>query len=494
MIYPELNVFKDIADGRIDGVKYERATVYREIAGDTLTPIALLRNFSNEKNVFLLESANLDKSFSRFSFFGRKPKRAITFKNGTLTEEKGGKKNTFMMNPMDYLGQEFFKSKGYNDGRFGDFAGGFVGYFGYESANYMGTLRELLPEPADQNLIGFFEVDEFYVFDNRMARIYAACSVLLKGNAEEAYEKAVKRTEAMAGELHGLNFDSHDSEMADPSLEFEQEQYMELVEKLRGEIIEGEAIQVVLSNRFEIKAKVNPVSFYRALRNVNPSPYLFYLKFGKDVLCGSSPEIHLKVVGNKAVLKPIAGTYPVGADIEGIKKALLNDPKEISEHLMLLDLARNDLYAGCEPESVKVDESFQAEVYSHVVHIVSSVSGELKKDFSPLNAFMKTFPAGTVSGAPKVRAMELISKYETTARGFYAGCVGYFGYSGNLDTCITIRSAMIKPDKMILRAGAGIVYDSKPANEFKEVHNKLNALFAACERLKNLEDNNVFAR
>jgi anthranilate synthase component 1 len=493
MVFPASEEFKDIVEGRKDGVKYDRATVYREIAGDTFTPIALLRNFSNEKYVFLLESANVDKTFSRYSFFGKNPKRTILFKKGTVTEVKGGKKTEFMMNPMDYLGQEFFKHKGYNDGRFGDFSGGFVGFFGYEAANYMGNLRERLKEPEEENLIGFFEVDEFYAFDNRMGRIYAACSVNVKGNPEDAYRKAVKRTEKMAGELHDLNFDSHDSDMADPVREFEKEEYMEIVDKLKGEITDGEAIQIVFSNKFEINAKVNPVSFYRTLRNVNPSPYMFYLKFGKDVLCGSSPEIHLKVVNRKAILKPIAGTYPIGEDVEATKKKLLEDPKEIAEHLMLLDLARNDLYAGCDPETVKVEESFISEVYSHVVHIVSSVSGTLRKDCTPLSAFMKTFPAGTVSGAPKVRAMELINQYETAPRGFYAGCVGYFGYSGNLDTCITIRSALVKPDKMILRAGAGIVYDSVPEKEYDEVHNKLNALFAACGRLKNLEGRNVFA-
>lgn len=494
MIYPELSKFKEIATYEAEGEKYDRATIYREIAGDTLTPIALLRNFSNEKHIFLLESANLDKSFSRFSFFGRKPKRVISFKKNIITEEKNGKKVEFQMNPMDYLGEEFFKTKGYNDGRFGDFSGGFVGFFGYEAVNYMGLLREKLVEPSDQDLIGFFEVDEFYVFDNRMGRIYAACSVLLKGDVEEAYNRGLKRTEEMAGELHSLNFNSQESEMDEPVKEFEEPNYTELVEQLRDEIENGEAIQVVLSNRFEINAKVNAVSFYRTLRNINPSPYMFFLKFGQNVLCGSSPEIHLKVVGDKAILKPIAGTYPTGEDIEKTKKELLSDPKEVSEHLMLLDLARNDLYASCTPESVQVDESFQAEVYSHVVHIVSSVSGTLKDGVSTLNAFMKTFPAGTVSGAPKVRAMELISKYESTPRGFYAGCVGYFGYSGSLDTCITIRSALITPKKMILRAGAGIVFDSKPQNEFKEVNNKLNAMFAACERLKNLEGCNVFAR
>lgn len=494
MIYPELNVLKALASGEKDGTRYQRATVYREVIGDTLTPIALLRNFSNDENLFLLESANLDKSMSRFSFFGRNPARIITYKDGVITDEKGGAREQHRVNPMEYLSKEFSSCKGYNDGTFGDFAGGFVGTFGYEAANYMGNLRHTLAEPEDQDLISFFEVTEFYVFDNRMGRVYAACSIPLTGELDDSYEKALERTADMAAELHGLNFSSRDSKMSLPEKEFDEPEYVALVKQLKNDIENGEAIQVVLSNRFEINARVNATNFYRTLRNINPSPYMFFLKFGQNILCGSSPEIHLKVVGRQALLKPIAGTYPVSPDIEAVKAALLNDPKELAEHLMLLDLARNDIYAACEPESVRVHDLFQAEVYSHVVHIVSSVSGQLRGETTALDAFMKSFPAGTVSGAPKVRAMELISRYENTPRGFYAGCVGYFGYNGSLDTCITIRSALITPDKMIMRAGAGIVYDSNPESEYKEVNNKLNAMFAACARLKDMEASNVFTR
>ncbi|WP_022850546.1 anthranilate synthase component I family protein [Limisalsivibrio acetivorans] len=493
MIFPELEEFKAIANGEKDGRRYGRITIYREVAGDTFTPIALLRNFSNEKHIFLLESANLDKSFSRYSFFGRKPKRTVLFRKGKIVEEKNGKKTEIMMNPMDYLGKEFAGNEGYNDGHFGDFAGGFVGFFGYESANYMGFLRSRLKEPEDENLIGFFEAEEFYVFDNHLGRLYAACSVNPGDNPEEAYEKGINRTAKMAGEVHGMNFDMHESKLTDPEPEYTPDEYMGYVNKLKGDITDGEAIQVVFSNKHEVHGKVNPVNFYRALRNVNPSPYMFFLKFGDEVLCGSSPEIHLKILERKATLKPIAGTYPINGNPEKACQDLLKDPKELAEHLMLLDLARNDLYAGCTPESVEVTQEFQAEVYSHVVHIVSTVEGELVEGNEPLDVFMKTFPAGTVSGAPKVRAMELINEYEKSPRGFYAGCVGYFGYSGNIDTCITIRSAMIKKDKLILRAGGGIVYDSSPEGELAEVRNKLNALFTACDRLKNLEGKNVFA-
>lgn len=472
-IYPSKERFMELAE------EYDRVTIYREIVGDTFTPITLLRNFSNEENLFLLESANLDKTFSRFSFFGNKPKRVITFENGQVTEKKGGKKQTFSMNPMDYMSQQFYAEKGYNDSKFGDFSGGFAGFFAYEAVNYMDVLRTPLKVDKKSKLIGFMEVDEFYAFDNHFSKLYAAVSVQTKGG-EQAYDSAVKRTEKMSSEVHKLNFDNYDSELdAEIVMDMEQEEFMEKVEALKEEITNGEAIQIVLSNAYRLKGKINPLSMYRALRNVNPSPYMFYLKFGSEVLLGASPEIHLKIRDGKATLKPIAGTYPVNEDVEASKAALLADPKERAEHLMLLDLARNDLYTCCDPESVKVTEQFVPEVYSHVIHIVSEVEGQLEKGYNPLNLFMRSFPAGTVSGAPKVRAMELISEYEKSERGFYAGCVGYFGYSGNMDTCITIRSAYVTEEETVLRAGAGIVYDSVPENEFKEVGNKLGALFAA---------------
>jgi len=472
-IYPSKESFMELAE------EYDRVTVYREIVGDTFTPITLLRNFSNEENVFLLESANLDKTFSRFSFFGNNPKRVISFQDGKVIVKKGSKKETFEMNPMDYMSQQFYAEKGYNDGTYGDFSGGFAGFFAYEAVNYMDTLRKPLKVSKDSKLIGFMEVDEFYAFDNHFNKLYAAISVQTKGG-ESAYERAIQRTQKMSAEVHKLNFDNYDSDLeCEVVMDMEEEEYVEKVKALKEEITNGEAIQIVLSNAYRLKGKVNPLSMYRALRNVNPSPYMFYLKFGSEVLLGASPEIHLKIREGVATLKPIAGTYPITEDIEKAKEALLADPKERAEHLMLLDLARNDLYTCCAPESVVVKEQFVPEVYSHVIHIVSEVEGTIEKGYNPLNLFMRSFPAGTVSGAPKVRAMELIDQYETSERGFYAGCVGYFGYSGNMDTCITIRSAYITEEEMVLRAGAGIVYDSVPENEFKEVGNKLGALFAA---------------
>lgn len=470
---------------------YDRVTVYREIMGDTFTPITLLRNFSNEENVFLLESANLDKTFSRFSFFGNRPKRVITFENGQVVEKKGGKTQKFTMNPMDYMAQQFYGEKGYNDSSFGDFSGGFAGYFAYEAVNYMDILRKPLKTSPKSRLLGFMEVDEFYVFDNHFNKLYAAVSVRTK-DGDAAYDRALKRTSKMSAEVHKFNFDNYESELdCEMVLDMEQEEYEEKVRALKEEIANGEAIQIVLSNAYRLKGRINPLSLYRALRNVNPSPYMFYLKFDGDVLLGASPEIHLKIRGDEATLKPIAGTYPITDDIEAAKKALLADPKERAEHLMLVDLARNDLYTCCDPESVEVTEQFVPEVYSHVIHIVSEVKGQLAADKSPLDLFMRSFPAGTVSGAPKVRAMELIEQYENSERGFYAGCVGYFGYSGNMDTCIAIRSAYVTPAETILRAGAGIVYDSVPATEFKEVGNKLGALFAAYQNIAVTEGRDV---
>jgi len=475
--YPSKERFIELAE------EYDRVTVYREIIGDTFTPITLLRNFSNEENLFLLESANLDKTFSRYSFFGNKPKRVITFQDGKVIVKKGGKTEKFEQNPMDYMAQQFYAEKGYNDGKFGDFSGGFAGFFAYEAVNYMDTLRKPLKVSKDSKLIGFMEVDEFYAFDNHLGKLYAAVSVKT-GDGESAYERAEQRTQKMASEVHRLNFDDFDSDLeCEVETDMTKEEYMDTVKVLQEEIVNGEAIQVVPSNAYRLKGKINPLSLYRALRNVNPSPYMFYLKFGSEVLLGASPEIHLKIREGLATLKPIAGTYPITEDIEAAKKALLADPKERSEHLMLVDLARNDLYTCCDPESVVVKEKFVPEVYSHVIHIVSEVEGRIEKGYNPLNLFMRSFPAGTVSGAPKVRAIELIEQYEKSERGFYAGCVGYFGYSGNMDTCITIRSAFVTETETTFRSGGGVVYDSNPEAEFAETKNKLGALLAAYKNL-----------
>ena len=336
-------------------------------------------------------------------------------------------------------------------------------------------------------------VNKFFVFDNFKNKLYAA--ICADNNVN--YFLALEKLDDFTKKVFKNKKNSSTSHLPPSTLTIEKEyqdiKFLDKINSIKDEIINGEAIQVVLSRKYTVYGKVNPFSFYRALRNINPSPYMFFIKFNDKVLAGSSPETHLKVKNRYALLKPIAGTYPVGKDLEKIKKALLDDEKEISEHLMLLDLARNDLYQGCDINSVKVTTAFSTEVYSHVIHIVSEVIGRLKNNVTPFQLFLKTFPAGTVSGAPKVRAIELISEYEESTRGFYSGCVGYINYNHSLDTCITIRSAFFEKEKTISRAGAGIVADSSPENELKEIDRKLKAIFSAINFITQMEKNNVFA-
>ncbi len=490
MIIPEYNKFRDLARD------HGRVVVYREISGDLVTPVALLNNNAGAGNLFLLESANLDKSFSRYTFFGLNPEEIITFKNGTLTLEKSnGDKNIIDQNPIEYMTQILSKETSHRQEALGNFCGGYVGFMGYDMVNYMGVLRREIKEDAEQTIMAYMKVNEFYVFDNHMGKLFAAVSVETKDDLQKAYDKASARSLEMALEIQ--NF-SNSLDISDESfqqiVDFRQDEYTETVNFLKREIENGEGIQVVLSNRYEVKCKINPVNLYRSIRNINPSPYMFYLKFGDDVLLGTSPEVHLKITDGIAVLKPIAGTYRLeNGNVESVKEKLLSDPKEKAEHLMLLDLARNDIYTGCDHNTVKVVSSFQAEVYSHLVHIVSEVQGNLSNGVEPMKLFCSTFPAGTVSGAPKVRAMELIDQYEKTPRGFYAGCAGYFSYSQDLDTCIIIRSALVTKESTVIRAGAGIVYDSVPEKEYREVENKLGALFDSLKNIRTLEAKNVFA-
>ncbi|MBN2161058.1 MAG: anthranilate synthase component I family protein [Spirochaetes bacterium] len=489
MLYPTLQEFIELSG------RYRRVVVYREIAGDLITPISLLINFSDEDHLFLLESANIDKSFSRYTFFGIRPRRVITFREGVLTVEsrESGIEHPDV-NPIEYLVNELSSENSYKNAGMGNFCGGYVGFIGYDIANYMGILRQKIREDAVNPTLAFFQVDEFYVFDNHMGKLYAACSIPAGSDPEASYREAAGRTLEMAAEIlyTRRKFFLQDDAM-EQKQEFGREAYIEAVAALKDEIISGECIQAVLSNKYEIECAVNPINLYRLLRNINPSPYMFYIKIRDEVLCGTSPEVHLKIQDRTAILKPIAGTYRIdGGDVGEITARLLADEKERAEHLMLLDLARNDLYTGCKTDTVKVVSSFSPEVYSHLIHIVSEVQGQMRDDISPLRLFCNTFPAGTVSGAPKVRAIELIDRYEKSPRGFYAGCAGYFSYSQDIDTCIIIRSAFVRKDRVILRAGAGIVYDSVPEKEYLEVGNKLGALFQALQKINTLEKQNVF--
>jgi len=334
----------------------------------------------------------------------------------------------------------------------------------------------------------FFEVNKFYVFDNHHFRLYCAVSVVASESSEKVYDFAVAETKSMenlivdkSSENNSLFKSKFDENEPVLKMEMDKTSFISKVNYLKEQIENGECIQVVLSNKFEVAGEYSPLDFYRSLRRINPSPYMFYIKFDDKVICGLSPETHLKINDSKALLKPIAGTYPLKNENEfaELSEKIKKDKKEMAEHLMLLDLARNDLSTLCVPGSVKVDKSFEVERYSHLIHLVSEVTGVLGDNDSSFELFYKTFPAGTVSGAPKVRAMELINELEPSDRGFYAGCVGYFGYDGSLDTCITIRTALFEKSKVVFRAGAGIVFDSNPESEFVEVSRKLEALFSA---------------
>ncbi len=488
-MYPDFSTFKIYSE------KFKRVMAYREIAGDLITPISLLKNFADRKYLFLLESANLDKSFSRYTYFGFNPSKVIKYKNNKLLIEHPGRGlEELDMNPIDYMASELEGAHSSREASLGDFCGGYVGFMGYDMANYMGVLRDKIREEKESLLMAFLRTDEFYVFDNLMGKLYAAISVEINGGPEELYTCAGNRTSEMASEIIGTCREFLKSgDSMECVQDFDRESFMETVESLRREIINGECIQVVLSNKYEMKSRINPLNLYRLMRNINPSPYMFYIKLDDEVLCGTSPEIHLKISDRTAVLKPIAGTYKFDENnIEEVKEKLLKDKKEVAEHLMLLDLARNDLYTGCAYDSVKVVKSFSPEAYSHVIHIVSEVHGRLSDGMEPMRLFCNTFPAGTLSGAPKVRAMELIDRYERSPRGFYGGCAGYFSYSGDVDTCIIIRSAYVKRDSAAFRAGAGIVFDSIPDREYSEIGMKLGSLFDALKNIPRLETRNVF--
>ena len=436
--------------------------VYEELLLDTVTPVSLLMAMRDEKNLFLLESATIKKAFSRFTYFGI-PEESVTIQSDPFEVLKSIEKIDV---PKHY--------------QFGDFLGGMVFLLGYGASNYTGLLRNPIRE-GDDLFVGF-PVNSFVVMDNYKHRFY----IVALGESEIlAKERLEWLKEKLFLKLNGLNLtDSYPSDIEDIIWEFERKDFEERVSYIKKLIEEGEAIQVVFSQRVTVNGNINPINFYRILRNINPSPYMFFIKSGDTFYLGSSPEVHLKVKNGIALMKPIAGTYPNRGDLKEVVEALSRDEKERAEHLMLVDLARNDLYTYCLTDSVRVTRYMKPEVYSHVVHLVSTVIGRLPDGVNPTYLLKMTFPAGTVSGAPKVRAMEIIDEVEASSRDFYAGCVGYVSFNGNLDTAITIRSARLKGNELVLRAGAGIVYDSVPEREYFEVYNKLGAMLTALERIK----------
>ena len=334
--------------------------------------------------------------------------------------------------------------------------------------------------------IHLMESDEVIVFDNLTSKL----SIIVYANdKDDSYDLALSRINQIeeiinTAHISNINDLSINNESQLASSEFGEQAFCEAVDKIKNYIFEGDVMQVVLSQRLVKNFTIPPISLYRVLRSINPSPYMFFYHLDDHFIVGASPEILVRLENKKVTVRPIAGTRPRGHDFQkdkDLERDLLNDPKEIAEHIQLMDLGRNDIGRVSKPGTVKVTDNMKIERYSHVMHIVSNVEGEIQKNLSPLDVLRATFPAGTVSGAPKVRAMEIINELEKTKRGVYAGAVGYIGFDGTLDVAIAIRTAVIKEKKLYVQAGAGVVADSIAKNEWDETNDKAKAVIRAAE-------------
>jgi len=465
-MYPSLEEFKELSK------TYNRLTVYKETDGDMDTPVSILSRLLSLNRVILLESAKESKVYSRFSFL------AFDIREKLLVREDGLYSKGKRLGDIAYLEEILLQNRTGPVQGFGDFSGGYAGYLNFGFVGQCDILRHPLVH-KDPYYGVLYLVEKFCVYDNYTNRLYIALSKKIDGSIppEGIYERIGEELLRSENELKGLAMVRPMPVEPAVTRNIPKERFMEKVLEIKKMIEEGEAIQVVLSDYLEIE-NLDPFQFYRNLRKINPSPYMFFIKDANTSIVGSSPEVHLRIRGSTAYLRPIAGTRPRGGPgtLDTIKRELAEDEKEKAEHLMLVDLARNDLSRICRPGSVSVESFMEPEVYSHVVHLVSQVKGELKDASDTIEAITRTFPAGTVSGAPKTRAIEIIDELEDTPRGMYAGCTGYIGFNGNVDMAITIRTAVFDGYKARLQAGAGIVYDSVPEKEYREVMSKLKAL------------------
>ncbi len=460
--------------------------VYRRLSADLLTPVSTLLSLRKDSRYsFLFESVEGGEKLGRYSFIGKNPFKILrAFGAGVTIEYPGGRTEEARGNVFQVLQEELDRYDEVKVSGLPRFTSGAVGYMGYDSVR----LIERLPDqPADD--LGLPDAvwcfyDTFAAFDHVKHQLILTSGAFVDPDADpaEAFRRAVDRIDALASELSETVIQSPEPvRILDNRMDsnFERKDFEAAVEKTKRYVYEGDVFQAVVSQRFSMTFTGDRLNLYRALRQVNPSPYLFYLELDAFALIGSSPEVLVRVEDGAAELLPIAGTRPRGNGEEEdlrLETDLLADPKERAEHLMLVDLGRNDLGRVCAFGSVHVDRYAFIERYSHVMHIVSSVSGRLDRRFGVMDVLAACFPAGTVSGAPKVRAMEVIDELEPTKRGVYAGAVGHVDYSGNMDTCIAIRTMLVRDDRIYVQAGCGIVADSDPAREYEETVNKARAL------------------
>ena len=466
--------------------------VYDKFLVDEFSVIAIynkLKAIFAEEKIFLFESV-INNDNGNYSFITVGEREIVKYKNDKTYYFDGNKESVLDIDPFtffkDYykkIDKNYYKklTKELNLG----FVDGFIGYIGYDTVKIMEpVLKKYMNSLKDET-----DIPDLYMVRPKIVVSFShktsQLSIVINDDSLKDKLKSIKASLISSYTHQPLK---KVSLLNEPQFVFDKDKFFDMVEKAKKNIKAGDIFQIVLSNRLKVRADIDRLSFYRKLRSKNPSPYLYYLDIDDFAIIGSSPEVMVRLTDDVILLRPIAGTRKRGEnpkkDIE-MEKDMINDPKEVAEHIMLVDLGRNDVGRVSKGGSVEVEDLMRIERYSHVMHMVSDVCGIIDEKYDMFDLFKATFPAGTVTGAPKIKAMELIAKYEGIKRGYYAGSIGYFGFDGNMDSAIAIRTALIKNDEIIFQAGAGIVADSEPELEYKEVNNKLGALVLA---LKELED------
>ena len=472
--------------------------IFKEISLDYDNPLSILKKISSKKYCFLLESSDGPEKWSQYSFLGFDPNLIISSEKNKITIKSTNKTTKLNGDIFVKLKEIMGDFKPVIVDNLPRFYGGLVGFFSYEIINQIENISKNSGVSGDFPDSLFMLTDSVIIFDNinKTAKIVINAQIKDSNKIDKYYKNALSQINKIEKLLKFSNNnlykkDNKFKKTTSPiKSNFTKSNFMSAVKKIKSYVKKGDVIQTVVSQRWETKYEDDPINLYRSLRKLNPSPYMFYLKMEKSLIVGASPEVLVRLENNKVESRPIAGTRPRGIDTEEdlkMEKDLLSDPKELAEHVMLVDLARNDISRVCKNSTVNVTEMMSIERYSHVMHIVSHVEGLIDKKKDAFDLLKSTFPAGTLSGAPKIRAMQIINEVEPNQRGPYGGSVGYFGFSGNMDMSIVIRSFYIKNKTLYFQAGAGIVADSIPKNEYDETKNKSKAMLNAIRKSLNNE-------
>ncbi len=493
MVRPDLEKFRALAAQR------KGVPLVHELLADLDTPLGAFLKLDDAETSFLFESVEGGEDWGRFSFMGIGTRAALVSRAGSVEIRRGDRREQrdAGADPLDTLRELIAEFAPVESEALPPLAGGAVGYLSYDWVRYVEKLPDTNPDPLGVPEC-FFRFPEILLVHDRKEqklKIVHIVDVAAEGSVDEVYAAGVARIQAIEAKLRAplVREEAHGTSevFQGPESNTTREQYHDMVKSAKEYIHAGDVFQVVLSQRFSAEWSHDPVEVYRQLRSINPSPYLFFMRCDDHVILGSSPEILVRLQANEIHLRPIAGTRPRGetdTEDQALERELLADPKELAEHVMLVDLGRNDVGRVAEIDTVRVDEFKVVERYSHVMHIVSNVRGKLREGHDAVDLLRATFPAGTLTGAPKIRAMEIIDELESVRRGLYGGSVGYIDHRGNMDMCIAIRTLLIKEGQVHIQAGGGIVADSDPEAEYQETWHKASALLQALQRAANGRD------